>query len=237
MFLCFAIKRIITDDEQVAKDHLHDITPSRTYPPGITTSRLLCQTFTQNAHVCAQVIMRTLARQLHLTDEDAFARRSEFNAPSGDHLRLTKKSPSPKDSDGHTIGLASHTDFGLVTVLFNWLGGLQIQSLQPENAGQWCFVKPLPGHAIINLGDAMVKYTNGTLKSAKHRVVPAPGLQATVDRYSVVYFSRPADQAIMEVLPPFLGEETVQIGGKLGEEGERYTTAEWMVRRLVQMGH
>lgn len=221
----------------MAKDHLHNITSSRTYPPEMTTSQPLCRSFTQNAHVCAQVIMRTLARQLHLEDEDTFARRADFKAPSGDHLRLTKKSPNPEDNDGHTIGLASHTDFGLVTVLFNWLGGLQIQSLQPENAGQWCFVKPLPGHAIINLGDAMVKFTNGTLKSAKHRVVPAPGLQATVDRYSVVYFSRPADEAIMEVLPPFLGDGTVQIGGKLGEEGKRYTTREWMVRRLVQMGH
>lgn len=123
------------------------------------------------------VIIQTLAHhQLYLAEEDTFMRRADLNAPSGDHLRLTKKSPSPSDGDGHTIGLASHTDVGLVTVLFNWLGGLQIQSLQPENAGQWRFVKPSAGHAIINLGDAMVKFTNGTLKSAKHRVVPAPGL-------------------------------------------------------------
>jgi len=78
-----------------------------------------------------------------------------------------------------------------VTVLFNWLGGLQIQSRDPVREGAWDYVKPLPGHAIINLGDAMVTFTNGLLKSAKHRVMPAPGQQVEVDRYSLVYFARP----------------------------------------------
>lgn len=47
--------------------------------------------------------------------------------------------------------------------------------------------EPLPGHAIINLGDAMVMFSNGLLKSGKHRVVPAPGEQVHVDRCRVVY--------------------------------------------------
>lgn len=97
------------------------------------------------------------------------------------------------------------------------------------------FVKPLPGHAIVNLGDCMVKFTNGALKSAKHRVVAAPGEQGMVDRYSVVYFTRPADDVLMAPVTGFEGADVVSVGGKIGEE-KVYTTGEWMTRRLAQLG-
>ena len=42
-----------------------------------------------------------------------------------------------------------------MTILFNRLGGLQV--LPPGEGAEWCYVKPLAGHAIVNLGDAMVK--------------------------------------------------------------------------------
>ena len=179
-------------------------------------------------------VLRALARELDV-DQEAFVRKCDFSKPSGDHLRLTRKFAQP--SNTKAIGLVSHTDFGTVTVLFNWLGGLQIQSLQPHNLGEWCYVKPLAGHAIINLGDSMIKFSNGLLKSAKHRVVPSPGDQGTVDRYSIVYFTRPADSATMEPLEKFKGDETIKIGGKLGDVDRPYTAGEWMAKRLVQMGH
>ncbi|KAJ4194760.1 hypothetical protein NW759_016476 [Fusarium solani] len=121
--------------------------------------------------------------------------------PSGSHVRLTKKTAHPDIQDG--IGLPSHTDFGSVTVLFNWLGGLQIESRTPGRVGEWEYVRPVPGHAIINLGDAMVKFTNGALKSAKHRVVPIPGEQRELDRISVVYFVRLANNTLMKPLDKF----------------------------------
>ena len=39
----------------------------------------------------------------------------------------------------------------------------------------------LAGHAIVNLGDAMVNFTNGLLRSNIHRVVSPPGEQAGGD--------------------------------------------------------
>jgi isopenicillin N synthase-like dioxygenase len=119
----------------------------------------------------------------------------------------------------------AHTDFGSITVLFNWLGGLQIKSKSPHNLGEWEYVRPLPGHAICNLGDAMVKFTSGELKSAKHRVVPAPGGQGEVDRYSVVYFMRPADETVLRAV----------CGAEEGREGEGYTAREWIKRRVVEL--
>jgi isopenicillin N synthase-like dioxygenase len=64
--------------------------------------------------------------------------------------------------------MGEHTHYGSVAMLFNRLGGHHV--LPPGRDAQWCCVKPLPGHAIIELGDAMVKFTNRLLRSNIHRV-------------------------------------------------------------------
>ena len=48
------------------------------------------------------------------------------------------------------------------------------------------------------LGDAMPIFTNGKLKSGKHRIYTAPGEQAKVDRYSVLLGTRPAHPTPMK---------------------------------------
>jgi isopenicillin N synthase-like dioxygenase len=48
-----------------------------------------------------------------------------------------------------TLGLKPHTDFNLVTILFQSdVGGLQI-----EKDGRWVAVKPRPGALCVNIGD------------------------------------------------------------------------------------
>jgi isopenicillin N synthase-like dioxygenase len=137
----------------------------------------------------------------------------------------TLSSPSLFPSELTLTILSLDTDFGSITILFNWLGGLQIKSKSPENLGEWEYVKPLASHAICNLGDAMVKFTSGELKSAKHRVVSAPGEQADIDRYSVVYFVRPADDTALKAV----------YGSDVGKEEEVYTAKEWIGRRIFEL--
>jgi len=224
-----------TEFFNVAKDHMHGYTESRSYPADIIDKRDLFQAFTSNAHATCMLVLNTLAKQLNLAP-DAFASKNLFREPSGDHCRLTHK--FAHHSDKSAIGLPSHTDFGSITMLFNWLGGLQIQSHDPAKNKEWEYVKPTPGHAIINLGDAMVTFTNGLLKSGKHRVIPSPGEQADVDRYSIVYFVRPHDAVLMEPLEEFkdLGEH-LKVGGKFEPEGGKTLTAgEWMKQRSRQLG-
>ena len=226
-----------TEFFNIAKDHLNDIAPSRTYPPAILAQRDLVASFQRHAHETGMLVLRTLARSLGLPD-DELTKRNDFSRPSGDHCRLTRTVPQEMKADA--IGLPSHTDFGSITILFNWLGGLQIQSQDAAKKGEWEFVKPLAGHAIVNLGDAMVCFTNGELKSAKHRVVPSPGAQGSVERFSVVYFVRPADEVMMESVEKFKGNgREVRIGGKVQdtvEGGKVYRAGEWMVLRSKQMG-
>ena len=183
------------------------------------------------------LVVGTLARELGLPD-DELTKCNDFSRPSGDHCRLTRT--MPQETKGDAIGLTSHTDFGSVTILFNWIGGLQIQSQDAAKKGGWEFVRPLAGHAIVSLGDAMVCFTNGELKSAKHRVVPAPGGQGNVERFSVAYFVKPADEVLMESVEKFKdnGKE-IRIGGKVQdglEGGKVYSAGEWMMLRGKQMG-
>ncbi|CZT46503.1 related to oxidoreductase, 2OG-Fe(II) oxygenase family [Rhynchosporium secalis] len=224
-----------TEFFNVAKDHLFGITESRSYPAEIEERKEELRSFVKGAHEAAIHILQVLARELSL-EADAFANLNRFEQPAGSHLRLTHKAAQPVDE--RAVGLPSHTDFGSVTLLFNWLGGLQIQSRVPGREGEWDFVKPLPGHAIVNLGDAMVKFTNGRLKSAKHRVVDVPGMQAGRERISVVYFMRPEDKTRMTPLGGFEDGEKLQVGGKFSADGDDrvYTAAEWLAKRTVQLG-
>jgi isopenicillin N synthase-like dioxygenase len=221
-----------TEFFNVSKDHLLGNSETRKYPAEITDRWAELGKFAEDCHSLGLHILRTLAEQLDLPSAE-FSKRNKISSLSGDHIRMTKM-PGCDSADAQTIGLASHTDFGSITVLFNWVGGLQIQSHDPAKQGDWAFVKPLPGHAIINLGDAMVKFSNGRLKSGKHRVVPLPGPQGKLDRYSLVYFVRPADDVLMEPVEKYKDEPVVAVGGKVGEE-RVYTAGEWLARRLKQM--
>jgi isopenicillin N synthase-like dioxygenase len=51
----------------------------------------------------------------------------------------------------------------------------------PEESWRW--VEPLPGYALINLGDAMPIFTNDKFESGNHRVVTDYGDQGEIDRY------------------------------------------------------
>lgn len=112
---------------------------------------------------------------------------------SGDHVRFAQAPVTQFDAVRAKKG--EHTDFGSITILFNWLGGLQIRTPDTE---EWVYVKPIPGSCVVNLGDALVKFTAGLLRSNIHRVVPPLGEQASLPRNSLVYFSRPEDKVVLK---------------------------------------
>ncbi|RYP06621.1 hypothetical protein DL765_009418 [Monosporascus sp. GIB2] len=145
---------------------------------------------------------------------------------SGSHVRLLKCPPKPENAN---ISLQPHTDWGTLTVLFNVLGGLQI--FVPENVvgpgeqAGWKYIKPEPGMAIFNLGDAFVKWSDGELKSAVHRVTNPPGDQAKWTRYSLAYFTRPDHNVLLKPL----GRKIVP-----SDAATEYPTfKEWALRRAM----
>ena len=158
-------------------------------PSTLWSQKQLFGSFSRNAHNVGTNVLGLLADHLEIPRE-GLVNRHRFEAKSGDHVRLSwapgSKGPAPKTEADTPITTHAHTDFGSVTLLFNWLGGLQVEN---GKTGEWEWVRPLPGHAIYNMGDAIVEFSGGKLNSGKHRVLAAPGDQATQERYSVSQLS------------------------------------------------
>ncbi|KAJ9234295.1 hypothetical protein DTO169E5_6639 [Paecilomyces variotii] len=208
----------------VSKDDIMGVSKPLPAPEILRENRDPIKSFMENAHSIVTLVLDLLNEHLGLPPS-TLSNLHRLTGVSGDQVRFIKAPPQPMDDRRTALG--EHTDFGSVTVLFNRLGGLQI--LPPGEDAEWCYVRPLPGHAIINLGDAMVKFTNGLLRSNIHRVVAPPGQQADITRYSLVYFARPEDNVPLKRLngsdriPP-LPSDVVE---------EDINSKDWIIRRAL----
>ncbi|KAJ7075519.1 hypothetical protein B0H15DRAFT_925443 [Mycena belliarum] len=149
--------------------------------------------------------------------------------PRDEHSGCTTRSTlSPPIVDRQVI--SAHTDFGSLSFLHNRLGGLQVFV---PGAETWQYVKPIPGHAICNIGDALAILSGGILRSNLHRVVNPPGSQGTLPRASLVYFHRPADLVVLRALTdasPLIADAVGRAPDpRKFEPG--VTALEWLMRR------
>ena len=182
------------------------------------------QQYVRDCRAAIDLMISQLEKHLEVP-EGTLAQLHRITSRSGDHVRFIQSSPHPFDNELAKQG--EHTDFGTLTILMNWLGGLQIRHPQ---SGDWVYVKPVPGSAIVNLGDACVKFTAGILRSNVHRVVPPLPPQDGMVRNSLVYFSRPEDAVILRRLKGGLIDKQAQ-DAKEGEE--EMTAQDWTLRRSV----
>lgn len=102
--------------------------------------------------------------------------------------------------------------------------------VQLPDSDDWVYVRPVPGCAIVNLGDAMVRFTAEVLRSNLHRVVDPPGEQKGMMRQSLVFFCRPEHTAQLRRLKGGMVDEE-GIGGEAGEEEVGVSSKEWLERR------
>ncbi|KAI2723554.1 hypothetical protein CBS147318_485 [Penicillium roqueforti] len=208
----------------VSKDDILGVSDPLPAPETLHKSRARLESFMQGSHAIVTLILDILNDKLALP-KNTLSNMHRLRTVSGDQVRFIKAPPQPLDDRRTALG--QHTDFGSVTVLFNRLGGLQV--LPPGADAEWVYVRPLPGHAIVNLGDAMVKFTNGLFRSNIHRVVAPPGLQAESTRYSLVYFARPEDSVMLRRL-----EESDRIPVmEDGQTEEVINSKDWIIRRAL----
>lgn len=100
------------------------------------------------------------------------------------------------DKDDLTIGLGAHSDYQCFTILLldssTTPGGLEILS---PTTGAWIQALAIPDTLIVNIGDMMMRWTNGLYQSTVHRVVR--NISAEEERFSVpVFFGVDNDQVV-----------------------------------------
>ncbi|PFH59143.1 hypothetical protein XA68_12763 [Ophiocordyceps unilateralis] len=198
----------------------------------IEASRADVRRFIEHSHAVVDIMLLQLDRQLELPP-GTLSSLSPLSEMSETSVRLLRAQPQSveQQQQQHVITLGGHTDIGTMTLLFNVVGGLQILPAGSEKTmANWRYVRPAPGCVIVNIGDTLVEWTGGLLRSSLHRVVAAPGEQASVSRRSVAYLVRPRATASMRRL----------VSGKIppvppnGEKEER-PVDEWAAWRTKQI--
>lgn len=182
----------------VNNDAIFGNIPHIPQPFPIESNRDSIRTYIEDAHRIGMLIMNQLDSHLRLPI-GTLASLQRLDRVSRSQLRMLRYPPQP-EGDRRTAFLG-HTDLGTLTILFNVIGGLQILPPDLERAEEnWRYIKPEPGCAILNLGDAMVEWTGGILRSNLHRVYFAPGKQAEQERYSLALAIRPEGAVSMKRL-------------------------------------
>ncbi|KAF4611536.1 hypothetical protein D9613_003836 [Agrocybe pediades] len=188
--------------------------------------------YTQSCLESCEVIMNVFNDKLGLpkdTLQDLHRPEKKCQSES----RCIKVPPVEKPTK---IALGAHTDFGSLSFLVNQIGGLQVRVMNGDQE-EWKYVKPIPGYMICNIGDTLSILSGGILKSAMHRVLPPPGAQAGYERWSLVYFCRPADDVFLDPL----SDKSTLIADTLKTSGQEktafspgMTAAQWLVKRQLQ---
>jgi isopenicillin N synthase-like dioxygenase len=136
-------------------------------------------------------IQRVLSKALGM-DRDFFV---QYHQGENVSLRLLYYPSSGIDDIAvGQLGAGAHTDYGMITLLFQKdIGGLEVQ----DEEGTWHPVTPENDAIVINTGDLMERWTNGKYRSTPHRVQSKLG---DVDRYSIAVFVDPDTETPVKVL-------------------------------------
>ncbi|GAA6045959.1 hypothetical protein NBRC10513_005359 [Rhodotorula toruloides] len=183
----------------------------RTYPRTVNERIKTVTSFVRQSDNVLQKLMEVLEVRIGLP-KGTLAALHKVGDISGSESRVILKSapgargyiPEGVGEDGNpAAAIGAHTDFGLTFNLslcnsslqsFSMLHGRGCGGLQvlPPGTSKWQHIRPLPGHAVCNVGDTLSVFSGNIFKSNIHRVVPPPPPQDQDERWSLVYFIRPA---------------------------------------------
>lgn len=166
------------------------------YPP---TLKSACDTWFNAAHEVAFDLLRGFALGLNCAEDQFVAAASDL--PLAGAMPLSRASlvyyPPQAYLAAPRVGVSEHTDFGVLTVLFqDSVGGLQVRTAR----GDWIDAPPIADTLIVNVGDLLHRWTNGTYLSTPHRVVN----RSAEERLSFVLAYDPPPQTLIDarvVLP------------------------------------
>lgn len=168
-----------------------------------------------------RALMRSVALSLSLT-EDYFDEKMRYpNLLTNINYYPALEGASNAAAGAQVPGFGSHTDFQVITVLWqDSVGGLQVLN----NAGEWIHVIPIEGTLVVNVADLLQRITNDVYVSTVHRAI-----------------NTSAKERISITLPTsFGGHETAQVvetcfGPDGSKKYEDLTVEQWSTKRLEAM--
>ena len=175
-------------------------------------------------HLCHSLITKLLicfALAMDLPDRNFFAKAHAEDAGNGNQFRLVCYPSRNHEPTQTTTRMSSHSDSGSVTLLFQTCPGLEVEG----PAGDWVPAPHIPGHMLVNLGDALAFWSGGHLKATKHRVT-FDCVPHDVERLSMAYFGAASPETVLEPI-------------KVGDKGggiEKYEANDVIIRPGITVG-
>lgn len=114
----------------------------------------------------------------------------------------------PARAVASSMGIGEHTDYECLTLLHSTAPGLEVKNAR----GAWVPAPPLPGAFVVNIGDLLEIWSNGTFVSTFHRV-----RAVSEHRYSFPLFFNVDYDTVVEPLAHLCSEGTRYDGLVSGE--------------------
>ncbi|KAL9605655.1 MAG: hypothetical protein Q9179_001160 [Wetmoreana sp. 5 TL-2023] len=202
----------------------NDVDHPNQWPQGDDEFKGVMLDFFERCRQLHAVIMKGLAIALGL-DSEFFG---GYIKQGDNALRLLHYPSVPAGAFANgRVRAGLHSDYGSVTLLFqDSRGGLQVE----RQNGEFVDVAPIEGTIVLNAGDLLSRWSNGRIRSTRHRVVEPPlkmdGQDGYPPRYSIAYFCNPDSDKTIEALPGTYG------GDKGPKKWESINSGEYLVQRL-----
>ncbi|WP_110649263.1 isopenicillin N synthase family dioxygenase [Salinicola peritrichatus] len=149
---------------------------------------------------CGADLLRAVAVSLEI-DPEFFA--AKYTKPL-QRTQAVYYPVQPDDRPEDQFGVAPHTDYGCITLLYqDDVGGLQVRELGSE---RWIDAPFVPGSLVVNVGDLLARWSNDRFLSTMHRVINASGRE----RYSIATFYDPDYAAIVDPADLGVASEAVK---------------------------
>ena len=157
------------------------------WPEGMPELRDSVYPFFEAGLKCGRDLMRAFALGMEIP-EDSFLKT--YNEPIARGSIIFYPPQSSKFGEKQ-FGVAPHTDYGCLTLLWQDLvGGLELQNLE----GEWIKAKPIEDTLVVNVGDLLMRWSNDIFKSTVHRVIN----RRSTKRYSMVIAWDPNYETVVD---------------------------------------
>ncbi|SFJ64587.1 isopenicillin N synthase family dioxygenase [Paraburkholderia megapolitana] len=151
------------------------------WPDFMPALRIMLYPYYEALAVCGADLLRAVAVGLGI-DEHFFASRYTKRMQ---RTQMVYYPTQPPQSGEDQFGVAPHTDYGCITLLWqDQVGGLQVREIANDT---WIDAPPIPGSFVVNVGDLLARWTNDRFRSTLHRVINTSGRE----RYSIATFYDP----------------------------------------------